>query len=132
MKEPLAQSPELTIASTTGQWYNFSINFPAEKNTTYWFGYYADNPTQYYYDSSNNSSLISSELTDDLTPVQLNKSEESTMSLYMIYAPAPTNNDENESSATNTNLQNLDFSIISLIMLAETAIVIINTKRKLK
>lgn len=49
----LAQSIEdLNVTSMTGEWYNFTINFAASANTTYWFGYYSDHFTRYYYDVS--------------------------------------------------------------------------------
>lgn len=47
----LAQSTEdLNVTSITGEWYNFTTNFAASRNTTYWFGYYSDRCTRYYYD----------------------------------------------------------------------------------
>jgi len=47
--EPLAQSVDaLNMTSESGEWCDFTMNFPASQNATYWLGYYSDNFTQYF------------------------------------------------------------------------------------
>jgi hypothetical protein len=91
--EPIAQSLEvMNVTSLSGEWYNFSINFPASQNTVYWMGYYSDNFTRYYFDPQNGSISITSETTDEssgMLPNIWHYDGESTMSVYALYTFAP-------------------------------------------
>jgi hypothetical protein len=90
--EPIAQSLEkLTVTSVTGQWYNFTMNYSTSPNTVYWLGYYSDQPTNYFFDDSNNSVAVTSQPRDansSLLPVSWSYQGKSVMSLYALYTNA--------------------------------------------
>jgi len=97
--DPIAQSLEkLTVTSVTGQWYDFTMNYSTSPNTVYWLGYYSDQPTNYFFDQSNNSITLTSQPRDNnssLLPVSWSFQGKSVMSLYALYtnaekAPSPT------------------------------------------
>jgi hypothetical protein len=58
----LARSAEtLNVTSTSGEWYNFTMNFAPYGNETYWFGYYSDGFTRNFYNEEmNHATVISS------------------------------------------------------------------------
>ena len=97
--DPVAQSLEnLSVTSVTGQWYNFKMNYSVSPNTVYWLGYYSDQATSYFFDTSNNSITVTSQPKDNSSnwlPVSWSYRDQSVMSLYALYtyaepAPSPT------------------------------------------
>jgi hypothetical protein len=86
----LARSEEtLNVTSTSGEWYNFTLNFTPQGNTTYWFGYFSDGFTRNFYDQqANHASLISSGNTlPDSFSGSFTYSKSNIMSLYGLYTP---------------------------------------------
>jgi hypothetical protein len=95
---PIAQSIDtLNVTSVSGEWYSFTMNYPASPNTVYWLGYYSDNFTHYFFDANNNYiSLTSQPEPGNSTwiPVGWYYKGKSIMSLYALYTnadpPTPT------------------------------------------
>jgi hypothetical protein len=93
----LARSQEtLNVTSTSGEWYNFTLNFVPYDNTTYWFGYYSEGFTRNFYAvDANHVSLVSSGgLLPEVFSGTFSLSGSSMMSLYGVYEggkpnPAP-------------------------------------------
>jgi len=131
--EPIAQSIEtLNVTSTKRQWYNFTMNYPASMDTTYWLGYYSDCPTHYFFDPGNGFITVTS-LPEDGTigwfPVGWSYQTNSVMSIYALYAfknPQPTTTPVRLSAA----LSPMDVLLLLLIMGAESAIVAVYRWRK--
>jgi hypothetical protein len=137
--EPVAQSPDnLTVTSTTGEWYNFQMNYSASQNTVYWLGYYSDNYTQYFFDPSNNSISITSQPKDENSswlPVGWSYQGKSIMSLNALYTstnPQPSSTSGRpDSTASESSLSFQDIIFVLLIIGAESAIVLtLRTREK--
>jgi hypothetical protein len=90
----LARSKEtLNVSSTTGEWYNFTMDFLPTGNTTYWFGYFSDGYTRIFHDpDANHISGTSSEkaLSYTLTGF-FYYTGSNMMSLYSQYVPGNPN-----------------------------------------
>jgi hypothetical protein len=138
--EPIAQSPDtLTVTSVSGEWYNFTMNYSASKNTIYWLGYYSDNFTQYFFDPSNSSISITSQPkveNSSWLPVGWSYQDKSIMSLNALYAsanPQPSATSSRPDSTTSeSGLSFQDMIFVLLIIGAEAAIVITRRPREKK
>jgi hypothetical protein len=134
--EPIAQSfGTLNVTSLSGQWYNFTINYPFSPNTIYWLGYYADNPTHCFVDASNNSITVTSQPKDGTSnwlPVGWTYEGKTIMSLYATCTLA------NPKATVSTQVSAINGSILgywdAFFMLSiiggETAIVVTGQARK--
>ena len=104
--EPIAQSFEtLNVSSVSGQWYNFTMNYSASPNTLYWFGYYSDNITHYFFDTSNNTITVTSQPENGISiqlPVVWYYQGKAIMSLYALYTPVTSNSSQPQPTATPT------------------------------
>ncbi len=133
--EPLAQSiGTLNVTSVSGEWYNFTMNYHASPNTTYWFGYFSDNSTQVVFDANNEHLLVTSQPKDGNSqwlPVRWSYQGKSIMSLYVSYiiveTPSPTPVQQYSESGS---FQDICFVLI--IMGAEFTIIITDQNRKNK
>jgi hypothetical protein len=103
----LAKSKEtLNITSTSGEWYNFTMNYAASPNTTYWIGYFSDSFTRYNFDK--NATYISGTSSASKTllnnfPGSFTYSDSAIMSLYVAYTredPKPASDPPQASEAT--------------------------------
>jgi len=141
--EPIAQSFEtLNVSSVSGQWYNFTMNYPASPNTVYWLGYYSDNITHYFFDTSNNTITVTSQPENGTSvklPVVWYYQGKAIMSLYALYTPVTLNSRESQPTITPINLNSAvhestlscwDILFVFSIIVAETAVVVAHQIRK--
>lgn len=143
--EPVAQTTEpIKVKSIKGQWYNFTINYQARQNTTYWLGYYSEECTRYYFDENTLHLTVTSEQKIDeqqWIPVSWHFKEKTTLSLYAIYTtadpkpdPTPTNaeSDPDYSLANDEDLtQGInDYAFVSVVMFAELGVIMIGRKNR--
>jgi hypothetical protein len=137
--EPISQSLKtVNVTSATGEWYNFTMNCPASKNTVYWLGYYSDNVTHYFFDANNNSISVTSQPKDgksDWLPVGWSYRGKSIMSLYALYTLA----NETQSSSTQAHFDSTthestfswwDVLFVLLVIGAESAVVVTHRTRE--
>ena len=135
--EPIAQSFEtLKVSSVSGQWYNFTMNYFASPNKVYWLGYYSDNITHYFFDTSNDTITVTSQQENGTSvklPVVWYYQGKATMSLYAIYTPVTLNSYVSQPTITPINLNSAihesslscwDTLFVLLIIVAETAVVV--------
>lgn len=136
--EPLAQSLDaLKVTSVSGEWYNFSMNYPASQNTVYWLGYYSDNSTRYFFDADSDHLSVTSQPKDENSnwpPVGWYYGSNSIMSLYALYTvadpqPSPTHTYSSISDNIETSGVQ-DTLFVLLIIGAETAILVTDQNRK--
>ena len=147
--EPLAQSSNtLNVASVSGEWYNFTMNYPASQNTVYWLGYYSDNFTRYFFDANSDHISVTSQPKDENSqwfPVVWHYQGKSIMSLYALYTvadpqpsstPMSTPTPDLADSAISDNSKPAqsfqDTFFVLLIIGGESAIVITDQNRKKK
>ncbi|MCJ7713167.1 hypothetical protein MUO66_01735 [Candidatus Bathyarchaeota archaeon] len=141
--EPLAQSVEtLNVVSVSGEWYNFTMNYPASQNTVYWLGYYSDNFTQYFFDADSDHISVTSQPKDENSswlPVSWSYKGKSIMSLYALYTvadpqPSPTSTDTGSSilNISDTSQSFQDTVFVLLIIGGETAIMVTDKNREKK
>ncbi len=140
--QPIAESNQtLTAKSITGQWYNFTINYHAHQNTTYWIGYYSEGYTRYFFNENTTQLTVTSQPKEDGSqwlPVSWHYTGKSTMSLYALYTtadpeplPTPVDNSVLDNSATNYKDSGTgDIAFVSVIMFGEFGIVLLNQKSK--
>ena len=141
--EPIAQSFEtLNVSSVSGQWYNFTMNYSALPNTVYWLGYYSDNITHYFFDTSNHTITVTSQpenKTSIQLPVVWYYQGKAIMSLYALYTPVTPNSYESQPTITPINLNSAvhestlscwDILFVFSIIVAETAVVVAHQIRK--
>jgi hypothetical protein len=134
--EPLAVSAPLTVVSPgSAQWYNFTMDYPAAQNTTYWLGYYANNYTRYMYEPNIAYLTISSQTLDDdsVQGLSWHYSEKTIMSLYANYTvgepkpvPTPSNSIDAQTYGVAGGFlseSQLDFCFISFVIVGETLII---------
>jgi hypothetical protein len=135
----LARSEEtLNVTSTSGEWYNFTLNFVPNGNTTYWFGYFSDGFTRNFYDQqTNHVSVISSgtSLPDSLSG-SFTYSNSTMMSLYGVYIPKnltptpPTAQPPATDSLLSTDV--ITALIVSSASATTTTVLIILRRKKLR
>jgi hypothetical protein len=141
--EPLLQTDALNVTSVSGEWYNFKMKYPASQNTVYWLGYYADNYTQYYFDTNNDHISLTSQTKDEnstLFPVlSWHYQGKTIMSLYAQYTvadpqhtPTPSNTDSAISGISGPAQSFQDTFFVLLIMGAEFTIVVTDQNHKKK
>jgi hypothetical protein len=140
--EPLAQSLDsLNVTSVSGEWYNFTMNYPASQNTVYWLGYYSDNFTQYFFDADSDHLSVTSQPkveNSSLSPVGWYYGRNSIMSLYALYTvagPQPSPTPTHTSSAISDIYETSSFQdtvFVLLIIGAESTIVVTDKNRKKK
>jgi hypothetical protein len=126
--ESVAQSLDVfNVTSNSGQWYNFTMNYPASQNTVYWFGYYSENSTQYFFDTDINHLSVTSQSKDANStwlPVSWSYIGKSMMSLYAVYnvadpqlsptsTPTPSLNPTSIPDSTSTPMPTLNPSLTS-------------------
>jgi len=137
--EILTQSLDtLNVTSVSGEWYNFTMNYPASPNTVYWVGYYSDNSTRYFFDANSDHLSVTSQPQDDNSqwlPVGWSYMGRTIMSLYVLYTvadpqPSPTlaNTDSNMPQPAQISFQDIFF--VLTIMGAESVIVLTDKNRK--
>lgn len=138
--EPVAQSSDtLNVTSMSGEWYNFTMNYPVSQNTVYWLGYYSDNSIQYFFDANSDHLSVTSQPKDDNSqwlPVGWSYQGKSIMSLYALYivaAPQPSPTSANTDSGIPEPVQSFqDAFFVLLIIGAESVIVVTERNRKKK
>jgi hypothetical protein len=141
--EPLAQSSNtLNVASVSGEWYNFTMNYPASQNTVYWLGYYSDNFTRYFFDANSDHISVTSQPKDENSqwfPVVWHYQGKTIMSLYAQYTvadpqhtPTPSNTDSAISGISGPAQSFQDTFFVLLIMGAEFTIVVTDQNHKKK
>ena len=137
--DPIAQSSDtLKVTSASGEWYNFTINYPAHPNTIYWIGYFSDQATQYFFDANNNHISVTSQTKDNNSqwlPVGWSYQGKTIMSLYANYTiadpqPSPTPNNLNSDTTQSATLQDTFFVI--MVIGAESIVVITDQNRRTK
>ena len=142
--QPIAESNQtLTVKSITGQWYNFTMNYHAHQNTTYWIGYYSEGYTRYFFNENTTQLTVTSQPKEDGSqwlPVSWHYTGNSTMSLYALYTtadpeplPTPVYNSVIDNSVTNyqdSTKGTGDIVFVSVIMFGEFGIVLLNQKSK--
>jgi hypothetical protein len=141
--EPLAQSVDtLNVTSASGEWYNFTMNYPASQNTVYWLGYYSDNFNQYVFDADSGHLSVTSQPKNENSswlPVGWSYMGNSIMSLYALYtfadpqpSPTPTHTNSAISDITESSQSFQDTFFVLLIIGAESVIVVTDQTRKKK
>ncbi len=139
--DPLLQTDALNVTSVSGEWYNFKMKYPASQNTVYWLGYYADDYTQYNFDSNSDHISLTSQTKDEnstLFPVLSWRYQGKTiMSLYAQYTvadpqntPTPPKTDSANSGIPGLAQSFQDTFFVLLIMGAEFTIVVTDQKHK--
>ena len=141
--EPIARSFEtLSVSSVSGRWYNFTMNYSASPNTSYWLGYYSDNITHYFFDTSNNTITVTSQPENGTSiqlPVVWHYQGGAIMSVYALYTPMSSYSSQPQPTATPTHLDSAihdstlscwDTLFVLSIMAAETAVVVTHQVRR--
>jgi hypothetical protein len=137
--DPIAQSSDTQkVTSTLGEWYNFTMNYPAHPNTVYWLGYFSDNSTQYFFNADNNHISVTSQTKDNNSqwlPIGWSYQGKSIMSLYALYTaaepqPSATTAHLSSNAVESTSIQDVFFVLV--LMGAESVVVVTDKNRKNK
>ena len=142
--EPITESNQtLTVKSITGQWYNFTINYQAHQNTTYWIGYYSEGYTRYFLNENTTQLTVTSQPKEDGSqwlPVSWHYTGKATISLYALYTTAPPEPEPTQvpNSVVDNPVTNYkdsaigigDIVFVSVIMFSEFGVVLLNQKSK--
>ena len=131
---PIAQSLDtLNVTSVSGEWYNFTMNYPASPNTVYWLGYYSDNLTHYFFDATNNSISFTSQPEDGNStwiPVGWYYQGKSVMSLYALYKAAePQLSPTHQGSGISTPASSLPDTLFVLVIISWESVIMISARR---
>jgi hypothetical protein len=126
----LAESAQIRINGTSGEWVNFNISYRGTPNTVYWLGVVFQNAGTYYYSSGvEEHAIYFAPLSDMLNPFPTgNYTKGTEMSIIAIYTPTDVP-DTNQSSWLQTGL--LWTAITGLIIAAVIAfLIVVRTKKK--
>jgi hypothetical protein len=95
----LAESSEVRVEGTAGEWVGLNVNFDGAPNTVYWIGILFVNAGTYFYTSGVEDKAIYSSFAPDATSVfnEATVYPKDNLSVYAVYSPTSSSLDQGTS-----------------------------------